>query len=61
MHGVWDLPKGKAIPTKNYKTSQQAEFHIGKPKKSTIKPTVKNITGPRESKACNYKEKKSIT
>ena len=53
MHGVWDSPEGKAIPTKTYKTSQQAKFHIGKPKKSARKPTIKIITGPREIKAGN--------
>ena len=62
MHGLWDSPGGKAIPTKTYKTSQQVKFHIGNAKKnSATKPTIKIIAGPRESKACNLKEKKSIS
>ena len=52
MHGLWDSTKGKAIPTKTYKTSQQAKFHIVKPKQnSATKPTIEIITGPRENKA----------
>ena len=35
-------PPGRALPTKTLKTSQQAKFNIGKPKKSDyIEPTIK--------------------
>ena len=48
----------QGIPTKNIQNLSTGKVSYWKAKKySTIKPTIKSIAGPRESKVCNYKEK----
>ena len=58
MHGVWDSPVGKALPTKTYRTSQQAKFHIGKPKKKFgYKTNYKNHNWPKRKQSLQLEGK----
>ena len=58
MQGVWDSPEGKVIPTKTYKTSQQAKYHIGKPKnKFGYKTSYKNHNWPKRKQSLQLEVK----
>ena len=59
---VWDSPKVEAYPLElplNLSTGKVS--HWKAKENSTTKPSKKIIAGPTENKACNKKEKKSIT